>query len=169
MSQRGNHYASAFAEYLRQTRTPYVLVDEQRRSLLHEASLKSMDFIVYSRQDRNLLVDVKGRQFPSGGESNPHKWENWATEDDLRSLLKWEQVFGTGFRAVLVFAYDLLDERLATEFETLFEFREHRYAFYGVWVDQYQAQMRTRSPSWETVSLPSRAFRDLRSPIREFL
>ena len=69
------------------------------RSLLQEASLKSMDFIVYSSQAQNLLVDVKGRRFPSGAGSNRHEWENWATRDDIHSLLRWQSVFGAGFRA----------------------------------------------------------------------
>lgn len=169
MAQRTNHYDAAFEEYLRCTRTPYVVVDEKRRALLQEASLKSMDFIVYSRGGHNLLVDVKGRRFPSGGETAGHKWENWATEEDIGSLLQWQQVFGEGFRAVLVFAYHVTESRWAQDFEALFEYREQLYAFYGVWVDQYQEAMRTRSASWETVSLPSREFRKLRLPIDRFL
>ena len=169
MAKRSNHYDVAFEEYLRERRSPYVAVDEQRRSLLSEASLKSMDFIVYSGSDRNLLVDVKGRRFPSGGERQRHKWENWATEDDLVSLLKWEQVFGRDFRALLVFAYHVVSPRWQSEFDTCFEFRSRTYAFYGVWVDEYVGRMRERSRSWETVTLPSHAFRQLRAPIREFL
>lgn len=169
MGKRANHYDAAFEEFLRRSRTPYVFVDEQRRSLLHDSSLKSMDFIVYSQGSRNLLVDVKGRQFPSNGSGGGHKWENWATEDDLQSLLEWERVFGTGFRSLLVFAYDVIDGRHHREFEFLFEFREHHYAFFGVWADRYADQMRTRSESWQTVSLPSDSYRELRSPISKFL
>jgi hypothetical protein len=166
---RSNHYDVAFEEYLRHSRTPYVAVDEQRRALLRDASLKSMDFIVYSQRDRNLLVDVKGRQFPTGGENGGHRWENWATEDDLHSLQQWEQVFGPGFRSILVFAYHILDQARAEELGDRFEFRERSYSFMGVWTDDYRSAMRTRSPSWETVSLPVREFRQLCFPIREFL
>lgn len=169
MAQRHNEYDAAFEECLRHTRTPYVVVDERRRALLREASLKSMDFIVYSRQHQNLLVDVKGRKFPSGGEAGSHKWENWATQEDIDCLLKWEQVFGDGFRAVLVFAYDIVDPRFLREFDTVFRYRGHIYAFYGVWVDEYQQAMRLRSASWETVSLPSKEFEKLRAPILQLL
>ncbi|MEX0717683.1 MAG: HYExAFE family protein [Planctomycetaceae bacterium] len=169
MAIRSNHYDAAFEEFLRGTGIPYVAVDEKRRALLAGGSLKSMDFIVHSRGGRNLLVDVKGRRFPSGGETRRHKWENWATEDDLDSLLEWERVFGDGFRAVLVFAYDIVETRWLGEFDALFEHAEHCYAFYGVWADDYVREMRSRSASWETVTLPSRAFRQLRSPIVEFL
>ncbi len=169
MALRNNHYDLAFEEYLRGACTPYVAVDEQRRALLRNASLKSMDFIVYSARRENLLVDVKGRQFPTGGESGGHRWENWVTEDDLASLLQWEQVFGTGFRAVLVFAYHILDEERGAELSPTFQHRDRQYAFFGVPVADYNAARRTRSPSWETVSMPTREFRRLCAPFHEFL
>ena len=169
MARRSNHYDAAFEAFLRGLAAPHVVVDEQRRAVLEGASLKSMDFIVYSRGGRNLLVDVKGRRFPSGGPAGGHKWENWATEDDLASLLEWEQVFGRDFRALLVFAYHVVEERWLDEFPVRFEFRRRTYAFYGVWADEYQSQMRLRSASWETVTLPSGAYRRLRTPIDQFL
>lgn len=169
MALRHNHYDAAFEAYLRDQRIPHVVVDEQRRSLLQSASLKSMDFIVHSPAGKNLLVDVKGRRFPSGGEKGAHTWENWATEDDLASLQHWQVVFGSSFRAVLVFAYDIVQPRFLPRFESTFAFRDRHYAFYGVWVDEYEASKRTRSASWLTVSLSTAEFRRLRRPIAEFL
>lgn len=171
MALRTNHYDAAFEAYLRERRIPYVAVDESRRSLLEQASLKSMDFIVYSRRHCNLLVDVKGRRFGGDGPTRS-RWESWATEDDIDSLRAWEKVFGPSFRAVLVFAYHVVDpdaEEFAEDFEAVFAYRDRRYVFYGVWVDEYQAAMKTRSPSWETVWVPSGDYRRLRSPIRQFL
>jgi hypothetical protein len=66
MAKRTNHYDAAFEAYLRRARVPFVVVDEARRARLNQLSLKSMDFIVTAPGNRNLLVDVKGRQFPSG-------------------------------------------------------------------------------------------------------
>lgn len=173
MAKRTNHYDVAFEEYLRGTCTPYVAVDEHRRALLVDASLKSMDFIVNSRKFQNILVDVKGRRFPSGsdatGTTAGHKWENWATEDDITSLLRWQEVFGNGFRSMLVFAYEIIDVRFAAELGRSFAHRGRLYSFFGVWVDQYHTAMHARSPSWETVSLPSRNYRDLRIPVAEIL
>lgn len=169
MAQRANHYDAAFEGYLRERRAPHVVVDEQRRSLLQDASLKSMDFIVYSHRPENLLVDVKGRRFPSGGEAGRHKWENWATADDLASLRRWEAVFGDGFRSLLVFAYHVLQARWLPDVQDPFPHRGRVYAFYGVWADEYRDTMRARSKSWETVALPSAAFRRLRRPFAEFL
>ncbi|MGH7128200.1 MAG: HYExAFE family protein [Planctomycetaceae bacterium] len=169
MALRSNHYDFAFQEYLRVTRTPHIVVDESRRALLEEASLKSMDFIVYSPRGRNLLVDVKGRKFPSGGDGRGPKWENWATRDDIQSLLRWQEVFGGDFRAALVFAYQLTDERCRAELVRPFACRQRTYAFYVIWADEYRRRMRRRSESWQTVCLPRRDFRELCLPIAEFL
>lgn len=169
MAIRGNHYDAAFEAFLRSRRTPYVAVDEQRRALLDEQSLKSMDFIVYSHKTANLLVDVKGRKFPSGGADSGHKWENWATVEDVPCLLQWQKVFGNDFRALLVFAYHIVCDESRAEFPEIFEFRDRAYAFVGIWADDYEKSMQTRSASWQTVSVPSRVFREFRRPIGEFL
>ena len=168
MARRSNHYDAAFEQFLRATRVPYVAVDEQRRALMRDVSLKSLDFIVYSERTDNLLIDVKGRRFPTGV-SQPHWWENWASDDDLSSMMQWQQVFGGGFRAMLVFAYDIVVPERIGEFESPFAFRNRTYAFFGVWVDEYHAQMRRRSPRWETVSVSRRSFRRLSAPIHAFL
>eukprot|EP00913_Durusdinium_trenchii_P023328 g21906.t1 len=115
-------FLKMLAEFLRSRRAAHVVVDEQRRALLSDASLKSMDFIVYSERHANLLVDVKGRRFPSGGDDGSHKWENWATADDLASLARWEAVFGEGFRSILVFAYDIRQSRWLAEVDAPFQY-----------------------------------------------
>jgi hypothetical protein len=166
---RSNHYDRAFEEFLRGRGTPHVVVDEQRRATLAHDSLKSMDFIVHSLRGANLLVDVKGRRFPSGGEGRGHTWENWATEDDLTSLVAWQGIFGSGFRAMLVFAYEVVDDRYLDRFPELFAFRDRRYGFFGVAADEYAEVTRTRSASWGTVGAPRAAFQRLRRPIAEFL
>jgi hypothetical protein len=70
---------------------------------------------------------------------------------------------------VLVFAYHVVGERARAEFDSLFSFRDAQYAFFGVWVDEYREAMQVRSSSWQTVSVPSRLFRDLRQPFEQFL
>ena len=167
MALRWNHYDRAFEEYLRQQRVPYVSVDESRRVLMQEASLKSMDFIVSSGKTGNLLVDVKGRKFPSG--NGRHRWENWATRDDIDCLLKWQHVFGVGFRSLLVFAYHVLDPDRDGGREACHTIRDRTYAFYGVWVDQYGDAMQGRSSRWKTVWLPAAQFQRLRPPLSDFL
>ncbi len=168
MAIRSNHYDVAFEAYLRSRRVPYVAVDETRRALLHGASLKSMDFIVHPPGDVRLLVDVKGRRFPTLSVSGRQLWKNWATEDDIRSLLQWEESFGTGFQAVLVFAYHLLGPQWESCHDECWTFRGRTYAFYGVSVRQYASMMNCCSPRWETVSVRAADFREIRKPIRAF-
>ena len=165
MAIRSNHYDAAFEELLRSRRAAYVSVDESRRALLAEASLKSFDFIV-DCPGRNLLVDVKGRQWTASG----RRWENWATEDDIESMSRWETVFGPTFRAALVFAYwfegDPPEEAAAAD---IFTFGERQYFFMHVWVDEYAAAMRPRSASWKTVSVPAAGYREIRRPFEDVL
>lgn len=169
MALRSNHYDAAFEAFLRTERRPYVAVDEARRALTADASLKSLDFIVYSVQGRNLLVDVKGRKFPTGADGQGQRWENWAMEEDLTSMLRWQELFGGGFRAALVFAYDIAEPRWHEQHPQRWEFRQRTYAFYGVWADEYAGVMKGRSRSWETVSVPRRDYHELRRPIAELL
>ena len=44
---RGNHYEAAFEAYLQWHRLCYVAVDETRRAILDDISIKSLDFIVF--------------------------------------------------------------------------------------------------------------------------
>ncbi len=59
---RSIHYEAAFEAFLRDRRVPYVAVDEAKKALFADARLKSFDFVVYSKNASNLLVDVKGRR-----------------------------------------------------------------------------------------------------------
>jgi hypothetical protein len=162
---RSNHYDAAFEAWLREHRVPYVAVDESRRALLAEQSLKSPDFLVQSPGLGRIVIDVKGRKQVSGGQRR--RWENWATADDLASLDAWESIFGSQFRSLLVFAYDLAAD--SPEPPEMLAFRGRRYAFYGVWAARYREAMRGRSRRWETVWVPSAAYRALRFPLTELL
>ena len=53
-------------------------------------------------------------------------------EEDISSLLEWEQVFGTGFRSMLVFAYEVRSPGEMNYHDVTWEFKRRRYAFYGV-------------------------------------
>lgn len=90
-------------------------------------------------------------------------------QEDISSLLQWEQVFGAGFRSMLVFAYEVSSPREMEYHEVTWEFHRRRYAFYGVWVQDYAQSMKTRSPSWQTVNLRAHDYRRLRQPILSVL
>ncbi len=61
MAHRNIHYEAAFEDYLRCMGSPYVAVDEAKRAIFAETSIKNFDFLVYSDSGVNLLTDVKGR------------------------------------------------------------------------------------------------------------
>lgn len=63
MALRHNHYEVAFEALLRRRRLPYVAVDERRRSLIGDRSLKNADFLVSGAGGRRWVIDVKGRRF----------------------------------------------------------------------------------------------------------
>ena len=164
MALRNNHYELALEAYLRKSKFPYVAVDEKRRSLYGNKSLKNVDFIVSPEAaELSWLVDVKGRRFPSG---RKHRyWKNWTTTDDINSLIKWEELFGPQFRGLFVFAYQVLGDLAPLPEEQLFTFRENIYAFVGIRIDLYYAWARQISPKWKTLAMPTVAFRQMAQPL----
>jgi hypothetical protein len=162
VARRSVHYEAAFEEYLRAKGLPYVAVDEAKKAVFGSASLKSFDFVVYSTQAANLLVDVKGRKFPDSGggrkASAGRAWENWVTQDDLDGLEQWQGVFGEGFRAVLVFAYWLQGPPQRAPFADVHLYRQEHYAFAAIPLEVYASLARPRSRKWNTLAVPSAEF-----------
>lgn len=157
---RSNPYDAAFEAYLRARRIAYVAVDESRRTLLADASLKSIDFIVSTTDAPNLLVDVKGRKRLPG-----RHWENWATLEDIQGMSQWERVFGADFKSLLVFAYELAGGACEEPADSVIAYRAREYAFYGVWLEDYRQSMQQRSPRWQTVWVPAAGYRACRFPL----
>ena len=169
MADRNIHYEAAFEAFLRSKGIPYVAVDEAKKALFSSAKLKSFDFVVYSKNGPNLLVDVKGRQMRNrgAGAARGRGCETWATEQDVADLMQWEQVFGDGFRAMLMFIYWI--EAPLTPEAGMFEHRDRWYWLMGVDLAEYRNHMRRRSVKWETVCLPAEDFRSLARPIESWL
>jgi hypothetical protein len=165
MADRTVHYEAAFEAYLRDHGIPYVAVDEAKKAMFANARLKSFDFVVYNKNGANLLVDIKGRQLR--GKKGIGSFQTWATEQDVKDLLQWQQVFGDGFTAVLMFVY-WIDPPLTPE-PGMFEFRDRWYLCLGVALGEYQDHMRRRSVKWETVAIPQADFRSLAKPLENWL
>jgi hypothetical protein len=163
MADRNVHYEAAFEAYLREKKIPCVVVDEAKRSLFANAKLKSFDFVVYSKNGPNLLVDVKGRQ----ARKKSGSYESWSTERDIADLMQWEQVFGEGYKALLTFVY-WIDPPL-TPGPGMFEYKSRWYYMVGIELAEYRNHMRRRSQKWETVALPVEYFRSLARPIESWL
>jgi hypothetical protein len=167
---RSNHYEAAFEAYLRWHRFCYVAVDETRRSSLGNLRVKSLDFIIHGEGGVRLLVDVKGRRFPTGPGQRPRRvWECWSTWEDVSGLERWTELFGPGYQGLLVFAYHLLPSVVVSaETEDLWTWHGRRYLLRAVPAEEYRRHMRMRSPKWGTVSLPGAVFRELAQPFQAF-
>ena len=162
------HYEAAFEDYLRSQQIPFVAVDEAKRAAFRDAKLKSFDFIVYSANTTNWLVDVKGRRWATRKGHRKPAWENWVTEADLEGLKQWQEVFGVGFRALLVFAY-WIDGGAEPPPEIVHVRRGERYVFAGVPLEEYRLHAQVRSPKWGTVSMPIREFAKHVRPLADWL
>jgi hypothetical protein len=167
---RSNHYEAAFEAYLQWHRLCYVAVDETRRAWLGDLRVKNLDFIVHGDNGARLLVDVKGRRFPGSVAGKPRRvWETWSTEDDIDGLERWAELFGPGYRGLLVFTYQILPSVAVDEdTDDLWTWRGRRYLLRAVPVSDYRRHMRVRSPRWGTVWLPGSVFRELVRPFHHF-
>ena len=167
MARRHIHYEAAFEDYLRSCGLPYIAVDEHRKAIFAGGRVKSFDFVVYRPDGPTWLVDIKGRKFPyENDQGHKRYWENWITRDDLDGLSCWQKAFGDGFESILVFAYLLMGPEDRAPTHHVHPFRDQHYAFMCVRLDDYRDSARTRSPKWDTLSLPTRTFRDHAKPIQ---
>jgi len=182
MAQRRHHYEHAFERYLRDTRVPYISVDEAKKSLLpararsapdapgpDTRSIKNFDFVVYG-QGSNLLVEVKGRRLPrvrlkDGTPAKP-RMESWVTLDDIDALSRWRELFGPEFEPVFVFMYWCGDVPPDGLFVETVAHRGRWYTMRAVGLDGYVRAMRERSAKWRTVHLASDDFERLSEPFR---
>lgn len=167
-----NHYEAAFDTFLRKQGCAVVPVVEARRSYLDANEVKSPDFLVVAPGGAKLVVDVKGRKFPGTAKGGRPRnvWHNWCELEDVDSLTRWSDKLGDGFQGILAFVYDLaLQFELPPCTPDVFVYRGRVFLFRGVPVGDYRAHMRTRSPRWRTVHLPSADFRKLVKPITAFL
>ena len=166
MTRRHIHYEAAFEDYLRSEGIAYVAVDEHRKAIFAGARVKSFDFLVYRKPGETWLVDIKGRKFPYDTPGSKRYWENWLTLDDLKGLQQWQDVFGQGFVAMIVFAYLLLGPEDRQPTPHVHPYRDEFYAFLTIPAAVYAEHARPRSPKWQTVTMPTSTFRRLAKPIQ---
>jgi hypothetical protein len=103
LARRSNHYEAAFEAFVRALGVPCVAIDEAKRAISGEYGLKSPDFLLYPRFAANLVIEVKGKR--AKNRRGRRDWENWVTTEDLDGLVRWQTMFGPGFRSILSFAY----------------------------------------------------------------
>ena len=104
------------------------------------------------------MVEVKGKRGRDAKGRRP--WENWVTTDDLDGLARWQEMFGPGFRAILAFAYAEPPPPFPLPpGDGSYGFRDLRYRFWAVGLDDYVRHLRSRGPAWKAVAMARRAFR----------
>lgn len=166
-----NQYEQAFENWLIDNRAQYVVVDQHKRAVFSRNKIKSFDFLLYpARGDREIIItEVKGRKFKGTSLSRLAGLECWVTMDDVRGLIRWEQVFGKGYAGAFVFAYEFEKIDVELNGRDAYGFDEKRYIFFGVKLDDYRTFMTVRSPKWQTVTLPAEKFRSCVVPMGELL
>jgi hypothetical protein len=168
MANRANHYEAAFEAYIRSIRVPCVVIDEARRAVYGQEGVKNPDFLLYPRLGPNLVVEVKGKRGKNAQGRRP--WENWVTTDDLDGLVRWQEMFGPGFRAILAFVYAEPLQPFPLPGENgAYAFRGLDYRFWAVGLDDYIAHLRSRGPAWKAVAMARAAFRRRVRPLCEWL
>ena len=168
MAMRSNHYEAAFEAYIRALRVPCVAVDEAKRAISGDQGVKNPDFLLYPRFADNLVVEVKGKR--SKNRRGRRDWENWVTTDDLDGLVRWQTMFGPGFRSILAFVYAEPPQVFPLPRDNgAFSFRGLEYRFWAVGLDDYLAHLRSRGPAWKAVAMARRAFRRRVRPLPEWL
>jgi hypothetical protein len=154
-----NHYERAFQSWLIDNRIQHIAIDEHKRAAFGRSKIKSFDFLLYPRNQKVIIAEVKGRKFRGKSFAGLAGFECWVTTEDVNGLTRWQQVFGQGHTAVFVFTYAI--ENIDVDFDgrQVYDFDADRYVFFAVRLDDYCSFMKVRSPKWQTVTLPADKFR----------
>jgi len=174
VDRKGTHYEQAFEAYLKYQRLPYVALDQARQAVLAGAHLKSFDFLIYPPSRRNLLTDIKGRKFSLAAYRRGRLGDSWVTAGDVEGLGCWQDVFGPGYLAVLIFAYWLQSDPVPSlsilydDTPGIFCFQSRLYTFHAVELNAYRLALKVRSPRWQTVYVPARIFSHLAQPVERY-
>ncbi len=164
-----NHYERAFEGWLRDHRVQYGLADERSRAQVAQHKIKSPDFLLYPKDGRTIIAEVKGRKFRGETFERLKGFECWVTAEDVSGLAKWQDVLGRGHTAVFVFAYKIENVDVDFDGREVFEFGPDKYVFFGIELDEYRRRMKQRSPKWRTVTLNAEKFRECAVPLEELL
>jgi hypothetical protein len=163
-----NEYEEVFENWLIENHLQYAPVDQQKRKLFARNKIKSFDFILYPTDSPPVMTEIKGRVFKGKSLENRSGLECWVTLDDVKSLMQWELIFDEEIKTAFVFVYKIMNVDVETDGADIFDFAGSRYFFYTVELDSYREFMKTRSPKWNTVTLPADRFRELAVPAREY-
>jgi hypothetical protein len=153
-----NHYERAAGNWLRDNGINFLAVDEAKRAAFGGAKIKSFDYLISLADDEKVVAEVKGRKFKADSVRKLSAFQCWVTEDDIKGLDSWQQVFGEDYSAAFVFAYVLDNVDVELDGINAYEYEGRRYLFFLIMLKDYFQNMRTRSAKWKTVTLASKVF-----------
>ena len=154
-----NHYEKAFGNWLNDNRVNYIAVDEQKRAALGKANLKSFDYLLNLPNQPTIIAEIKGRKFKGTNLAKLTGFECWVTADDIDGLASWQEVLGAGHCAAFIFAYKIENVDVDFDGREAYDFGGITYMFFCIRLDDYRKFMKTRSPKWQTVTIPADKFR----------
>lgn len=163
-----NIYEWCLESYLTHRRQVFCRVRDLMRVCVgtSTASQKSFDYLV-GTPSHQILVEVKGRSFPTAGGG---KWENWITGDDLDSLTAWGEHLGPDYVPVLAFIYHLRTLTAVPDRPwTPVEIEGERFGLVACPVADYRLNCRRRSAKWNTFTVPRAQFAKLVQPLEDLL
>ncbi len=154
-----NHYERAFENWLTDNHIQHICVDDSKRLAFGRSKIKSFDFLLYPRNQQTIIAEVKGRKFKGTNLAKLTGFECWVTADDIDGLASWQEVLGTGNCAAFIFAYEIENIDVDLDGRDAYDFGGITYMFFCIRLDEYRKFMKTRSPKWQTVTIPADKFR----------
>ena len=164
-----NHYELAFENWLIDNQIKYTSIDEHKQSTFTNGKVKSFDFLVYPREKPIIIAEVKGRKFTGTTLEKMTGFECWVTIEDVYGLVKWQETLGSNYQASFIFVYLIKNVDVDFNGVDVFDYNEDRYIFFTVKLDDYRLFMKSRSPKWQTVTLPADKFRRCAVQISDLL
>ena len=179
MIVKANHYEEAFMNWLSDNRIRYLPVDQHKRRVFSRFKVKSFDFLVYPPGGGAVMAEVKGRKYKGTSLAGLSGLECWVTMDDVRGLIRWNQVLNAGmqgagdkghpYEAAFLFVYEFANVDVEADGAEVYDCGDKNFVIFAVRLDDYRESMVVRSPKWQTVTLPAAKFREVAVGIREFL
>jgi len=156
-----NHFENAFESWLRESRLAFVPVDQAKRAHFSRSHIKSFDFLIYPRPlgRDTIIAEVKGRRFEGVSLEKLTSLPCWVTMEDIRGLIKWEEIFGSSYKAYFIFAYEIVQPDVDLDRFSDYHFQDRRYFWLCLTAEDYLKAMRSRSAKWQTVTLAAADFR----------
>ena len=162
-----NAYEWAIEEYLGYRRQRFWRVKDLSQALLAAGPTKNFDYLVEVGDDRHVLLEVKGRRYPT---RHGAQWENWITGKDLAALEAWTKLYKTLPLGLLVFVYRVMEEDVQPDRSwTPITLEPYRFGAVACSLSAYAGACRRRSPKWDTWSVKPREFVRLVRPLADYL